>query len=283
VAKTIVKKILGTNKSVLDDVTKFEEQVNVWQQEAEEIQDDGPLAGLLEAIEEGYRKDNVPKFTKKKTFAPSTLVWNHGICPRYWYLAFEGAEFYEYKTGKAITNMDSGSDRHARIQKALEDSGILIDNERKATYDDPPIFGYVDSFIEWNDTEHIVEIKTCNNDAFDRHKKSRSASGYHIIQLLIYMKIYKKKNGILLYENKNTHELLAIPVNITQEHVDFVEYLFEWMREVYAAWTDKKLPEVPFRTNDIKICQNCPVQSTCKNSAKGDIKIARRKDEKGLF
>ena len=245
--------------------------------------DDGPLSGLIEAIEEGYRIDNIPKHMKKKTFAPSTLVWNHGVCPRYWYLAFEGAEFYEYKTGKMITNMDSGTDRHARIQKAFEDAGILIENEKKTVNEDPPIFGYVDSFINWNDSEYIVEIKTTNQESFERHKKSMSASSYHILQLLIYMKIYKKKSGIILYENKNTHELLAIPVNITQAHVDFVDYLFEWMQEVYAAWTSKTIPQVPFKSNDIKICKGCPVQDTCKASPDGEIKIARRKDEKGKF
>ena len=242
-----------------------------------------PFADLVRAIEEGYRKDNVPKHMQKKSFAPSSLVWNHGICPRYWYLAFEGAEFYEYKTGKMITNMDSGTDRHTRIQKALEDAGILIDNERKTVHDDPPIFGFVDSFIHWEDTEYVVEIKTCNADAYERYKTKMKPASYHVVQLLIYMKIYKKKHGIILYENKNTHDLLALPVNINQDHVDFINYLFDWMREVYGAWKDRKLPEVPFRSNDIKICQSCPVQQACKDAPKGDIKIARRKDEKGLF
>jgi CRISPR/Cas system-associated exonuclease Cas4 (RecB family) len=245
--------------------------------------DDGPLAGLVEAIEEGYRVDNLPRDTRKKSFAPSSLVWNHGICPRYWYLAFEGNTFYEYKTGKAITNMDAGSDRHARIQKALADSGVLIDNERATRFDDPPIFGYVDSFINWKGQEYIVEIKTCNDDAFNRHKRTMTASNYQILQLLIYMKIYKKKNGILLYENKNTHELLAIPVNINQKHVDFTNYLFDWMRRVWKAWEDKTIPEVPFRSNTVKICNNCPLQQACQAAPEGVVKIERRKEEKGEF
>ena len=169
------------------------------------------------------------------------------------------------------------------IQKALEDSGVLIENEKDTRHDDPPIYGKVDSFINWKEVEYVVEIKTCNAEAFERHKRSKSASNYHILQLLIYMKIYKKKNGILLYENKNTHEMLAVPVNINKNHVEFVDYLFDWMREVYASWVDKKLPEVPFRSNDIKICQACPLQAACKEAPVGDVKIARRKDEKGKF
>lgn len=241
------------------------------------------LDGLTDAIEEGYRVDNVPRETRKKAFAPSTLVWNHGICPRYWYLAFEGGTFFEYKPGKAITNMDAGTDRHARIQAAMEAAGIVIENERKTTYDDPPISGFVDSFIKWNDKEYIVEIKTCNDDAFNRHKATKTASKYQILQLLIYMKIYKKKNGILLYENKNTHEMLAIPVVINDKHIEFINYLFDWMREVWGAWQDKAIPQVPFRSNNIKICNNCPLQAACKAAPEGTIKIAKRKDEKLAF
>ena len=111
-----------------------------------------------------------------------------------------------------------------------------------------------------------------------------TASTYHIVQLLMYMKIFKKKKGMVMYENKNTHDLLVIPININQKHVDFVDYLFGWMKEVYAAWKDKKLPEVPYKNNDVKVpCSSCPVQQACKDAPKGDIKILRRKEEKGEF
>jgi CRISPR/Cas system-associated exonuclease Cas4 (RecB family) len=274
-ANKILKKILNKNYE-----TELETEI-FYTYDIPETKIDDPFDGLLETIYEGYRKNNVPKFQTKKTFAPSSLVWNHGVCPRYWYLAFEGNTFFEYQTGKSITNMDSGTDRHTRIQQALQDAGILVSKEVATTNEDPPIYGYVDSFINWKDSEYIVEIKTCNHDTFERHVKTNTASSYHILQLLIYMKIYKKKNGIILYENKNTHDLLAIPVNINQNHVDFTEYMFEWMREVYDAWKNKTIPAVPFKNNSIKICMSCPLRDACIAAPDGDIKIARRKDEKG--
>ena len=273
-ANMILKKILNKPIESIDEEEEYVEP------KIEEV-DNGPFNNLIDTIYEGYRKNNIPKFQTKKSFAPSSLVWNHGICPRYWYLAFEGNTFYEYQAGKSITNMDSGTDRHARIQKAMEDAGVLISKEVATSYEDPPIFGYVDSFIKWDDTDYVVEIKTCNQDAFERHKKTNTASSYHILQLIIYMKIYKKTKGIILYENKNTHDLLAIPVNINQNHVDFLEYLFDWMKEVHLAWTNKTIPEVPFKNNSIKICMSCPLRDPCLSAPKGDIKIARRKDEKG--
>ena len=245
---------------------------------------DNEFADLVDAIHKGYVANNEPKFTKKKTFSPSTIVFGHGKCPRYWYLAFEGNTFYEEREGKSQANMESGTDRHARIQAAMEGAGIMVANEEKVTFDDPPIFGFLDSIIKWKDSEYLVEIKTQNQDAFERHKKSMTASTYHIVQLLMYMKIFKKKKGMVMYENKNTHDLLVIPININQKHVDFVDYLFGWMKEVYAAWKDKKLPEVPYKNNDVKVpCSSCPVQQACKDAPKGDIKILRRKEEKGEF
>ncbi len=48
---------------------------------------------LIEKINSGYIVNRVDKFQTKKTFAPSTIAFSHGECPRYWYLAFEGAVF----------------------------------------------------------------------------------------------------------------------------------------------------------------------------------------------
>jgi hypothetical protein len=275
-AKNIISKIVkGDIKEAVPDIE--------WQTHMPDNVDD-EFSDLIDAIHKGYVADNEPKFTKKKTFSPSTIVFGHGKCPRYWYLAFEGNTFYEEREGKSQANMDSGTDRHKRIQDAIAGAGLMVSNEEKVIFDDPPIFGFLDSIIKWQDSEYLVEIKTANHDAFERHKKSMTASTYHIVQLLIYMKIFKKKKGIVMYENKNTHDLLAIPINITQSHVDFLDYLFGWMKEVYAAWKDQKLPEVPYKNNSVKTpCGSCPVQQACKDAPKGDIKIARRKEEKGEF
>ena len=114
---------------------------------------DNEFADLVDAIHKGYVANNEPKFTKKKTFSPSTIVFGHGKCPRYWYLAFEGNTFYEEREGKSQANMESGTDRHARIQAAMEGAGIMVANEEKVIFDDPPIFGFLDSIIKWKDSE----------------------------------------------------------------------------------------------------------------------------------
>lgn len=282
-AKSVVRKILGKGTNVLKEVEKLEEHIN-WQLDFVEKDIDDPFAELAETIIKGYEVNNTPKHQTKKSFAPSTLVFGHGVCPRYWYLAFEGNTFHSNNTGKAIANMDSGTDRHERIQAAMKGAGVLTAEEVWAENDDPPIRGKVDCFINWKDEEYVGEIKTKDDEGYKYYLKTRKPASYHVIQLLIYMKIYKKKNGLIIYENKNTHDLLILPVKINKDHVDFIDYIFDWMREVYGAWKNKQLPEIPFKGGkQIKLCSSCPLQEACSNAPQGDIKIARRKDEKGAF
>lgn len=280
-AKALTKKILNKKgKNIFDDIEKFDDTPTY--SAVEDYEENFP--GLVDKIYEAYLQDKIEDNRAKKSFSPSKIVWNEGVCPRFWYLAFKDGRFInKYDSGKNIANMENGTFAHERIQDALQKSGLQSGSEEWVKCEDPPIVGKLDSRIEWEDKEFLVEIKTCTEEAFQRHKRSNSASNYHILQLLIYMKILKKKYGMIMYENKNTQDLLVIPVNITQRHVDFVDYLFDWMKEVHSAIQEEKLPEVPFRSNDIKICQKCSLQEICKTYPKGDIKIARRKDEKGEF
>jgi CRISPR/Cas system-associated exonuclease Cas4 (RecB family) len=86
------------------------------------------------------------------------------------------------------------------------------------------------------------------------------------------MKILNKNKAILIYENKNNHELLIFPVELNQYMYEWVENTFEWMRVVRKAWEDKTLPEKNYRSNS-KICKTCPIQAACASAGSGEIKI----------
>ncbi len=99
-------------------------------------------AGLTEKINSGYIVNRVDKHTQKKTFAPSTIAYGHGECPRYWYLAFDGQTFEDDATPDSAANMTAGTKSHERIQEAMANvPDFLVDSEFKITYSDPPIFG----------------------------------------------------------------------------------------------------------------------------------------------
>lgn len=236
---------------------------------------------LVEKIQGGYTINRVTKFQKKKTFAPSTIAYSHGECPRYWYLAFEGADFTDNSTPYDVANMTSGTLSHSRIQAAMMASGVAKvfkdeDNndttEFKVTYSDPPIFGWGDAMLDWMGEEIVGEIKTMQNDIFEYFKTKGSPKKGHLVQLLIYMKILGKAKGAMIYENKNNHEMLIFPVEVNDVYRQWVDYAFGWMRQVHKSWKDKELPTKNYRSNS-KICKTCPLRATCDAAGVGSVKI----------
>lgn len=228
---------------------------------------------LIEKINSGYTVKRVAKHTQKKTFAPSTIAYSHGECPRYWYIAFDGATFEDNADAYGAANMTSGTKSHERIQEAMGNvDGFLIDSEFKVTYNDPPIFGFGDVMLNWEGKELLGEIKTMPNEGFEYRKTSGKPKLGHLVQLLIYMKILNKTEAVLIYENKNNHDLLVFPVEISDYYIKWVNQTFDWMREVRSAWTARKLPEKNYRSNS-KICKTCPIKDACDLAGKGEIKI----------
>ena len=233
---------------------------------------DESMDALIEKINSGYIAKRGPRHQQKKSFAPSTIAYGHGECARYWYLAFDGGEFQDYADAFAGANMTNGTKSHERIQQAIQDSGIMIDSEFKITYDDPPIFGFGDNLVEWEGEELLVEIKTAMQEGFEYRKKTRKAKLGHIIQVLIYMKILNKTKAVIVYENKNNHELLAIPVKLNDNYVKWTNEAFDWMRNVRKAWEERTLPKKNYRSNS-KICKTCPLATVCASAGEGDIKM----------
>jgi len=230
--------------------------------------------GLIEAIQHGYIAKRGPKHQQKKTFAPSTIAYGHGECARYWYLAFDGGVFEDNADAFAGANMTNGTLSHNRIQAAMADAGILKDAEFKIISNDPPIFGYGDVILDWEGEELLGEIKTMMNEGFEYRKMNRKPKTGHLVQLLIYMKILQKRKAVLIYENKNNHELLVLPVEINDYYIKWVNDAFDWMRTVRKAWVDRTLPEKTYRSNS-KICKNCPLSKVCADAGTGDVRINR--------
>lgn len=227
---------------------------------------------LIKKIQHGYIVNRVDKFQQKKTFAPSTIAFSHGECPRYWYLAFEGAVFTDNADAYGGANMTAGTKSHERIQQAMQDSGVLKEAEFKITSQDPPIFGYGDVILDWGGEDLLGEIKTMPNEGFEYRKASGKPKLGHLVQLVIYMKILRRERAVLIYENKNNHELLVIPVVLNDYLKGWVDSTFDWMREVRSAWENKTLPTKNYRSNS-KICKTCPVRATCDEAGVGTLKI----------
>lgn len=257
------------------------------------LKPDGPspiLDGdaLIAKINSGYIAKRGPKHQVKKTFAPSTLTWGHGECARYWYLAFEGNIFESNDTPYAVANMTSGTKSHERIQQALMDAEIAQKfpdekyfeetgkhrdtTEFKVTHSDPPIFGWGDAMLNWEGEEVIGEIKTMKSDSFEYNKALGRPKTGHIMQLLIYMKVLGKAKGVLIYENKDNHDLIVFPIEVNETYKQWINNTFDWLRIVRKAWKDKTIPQKNYRSNS-KICKGCPLKAACAVAEPGIVKI----------
>src|SRR5688500_10352875 len=96
-------------------------------------------AAMAEKLEEASRHfDTRSGETKKKSFSPSSFYpFGNGVCPRYWYYAFHGANFQHDNTARQRANMDSGTAAGDRIAKLYEKAGLLNKAEFDVKYEDP--------------------------------------------------------------------------------------------------------------------------------------------------
>ena len=80
------------------------------------------------------------------------------------------------------------------------------------------------------------------------------------------MKLKNAKEGFFLYENKNTQEILIIPVSMNDKNKKIIEDAFLWMQEVWDNFKDGDLPMRPAGSTKSKMpCTYCPVKKECYN------------------
>jgi CRISPR-associated protein Cas4 len=232
------------------------------------------LKDLTRFIDATYSKStDVHEMKTKESFSPSVVGYGSGMCPRRHFLAFKGADFDQKYDCTSVDNMQAGTDAHKRIQDNIANSGIECVIEHELINEDPPIHGFVDMILkDFNGHDLVVEIKTTRWEAFEYRRANNTGAEYQVLQLLIYLYLLKERYGILLYENKNDHRKIVVPVEMTQENKVKVEKVFEWMRTVYAAFKEDQLPKNPFRSNS-KICKECPIKTWCFNQPEGNLDL----------
>ena len=237
---------------------------------------------FAQMLDDAYRATKRPDGEMtKKSFSPSSLGYGHGNCPRYWYMAFSGAYFIDNNHAQAIANMAHGTQAHERIQKLIKDQSSdlfkttkinSVQTEVEITNEYPPIKGFIDLIIDWDGTNVICEIKTAKQEVWDTRQAEMSPSGNHMLQLLTYMKLKNINEAFFLYENKNTQELLLIPIQMNAKNKKIIEDLFLWMSEVYDNFKNGDIPMRPFLKTSYS-CKNCPIKKECWSGITGTVQI----------
>lgn len=229
---------------------------------------------LTEIIEEGYKSYNTNEYIQKYTFSPSTIGYGHGRCPRYWYIAFNGAIFRQDADPQSIANMLNGTLAHERIGELFKRSTLdIVEVEQELKTEDPPVRGFIDIVVDRAGEEVVGEFKTTRNVIFLHRRNKMEPAGYHIMQVLLYMWGKDVDMGFVMYENKDSHELLIIPVK-REDHEEELQELLAWMRTVYGAYADDILPVRPYKSKKSKVCKRCPVRDACWDDLEeGEIDI----------
>lgn len=241
------------------------------------------LKELSKVLDASYSDSfTIDEEIRKERFSPSVVGYGSGTCPRRWVLAFRGGDWYQEHSPHSVDSMEAGTDAHARIQGNLQNSDLDVIIEQELIVEDPPIKGFVDVIIkDFNGFNLIIEIKTTRTEAWTSRRAKNKGPAYQVLQLLLYLYFLDEKYGLLLYEDKNDHEKLLIPVEMTDKNRAATEKVVEWMRMVFALYKDDKLPKNPFRSNS-KICKSCPLQKWCFSQPEGDTEVEVLKYEDDL-
>lgn len=233
--------------------------------------------GFYKVIDEAYWKTEGRELSdrQKVSFAPSGIGYGSGTCARRWYYDFTGGDIrQETSDTMSLANMAYGTSAHARLQNIFAESGILVAEEEEIINEDPPIRGFADLVVNWQGEDVVGEIKTTTQESYVAKKSKNKPAPYHLLQVLIYMKVLGFKTGFLLYENKNTQEIFVIPVYMNEANENLINYVFGWMRKVYANWEDNTLPTRPYTQKSIA-CKSCPFSTHCWNDEDGTVSIER--------
>jgi len=212
---------------------------------------------------------------QKKSFSPSSFGYGQGNCPRYWYMAFSGAYFIDNNDAQAVANMAYGTQAHERIQGMIEKIGMPVsdvETEIEIKNDYPPIRGFIDLVFKWDGQPVLGEIKTAKQEVWDTRQAEMSPSSNHLLQLLTYMKLKQIDEAFFLYENKNTQELLLIPVQMNERNKEIIEGLFLWLCEVYDNYSNGDIPMRPFLKTSYT-CKSCPIKKECWAGETGTVQI----------
>lgn len=201
-----------------------------------------------------------PYYKKRNGFAPSDTI----MCGRRDVYLMRGVEFHPDISGRLKRIFDNGNSFHERITKYFDDMDILIGAELELSSETPPIPKcFLDALIFWEGELVILEFKSVGEEGFAWRKDLNKPKDDHVRQLRIYMRLmgmYNIRKSIIIYENKNTQELLFFSVEQDDAELDKV---FSKWNKTWKIFQDGNLPKRPMKSKDSKKCQWCEVRDMC--------------------
>lgn len=192
-----------------------------------------------------------PRYRPGRRLSPSSI----GGCQRvaaFQYVGIRGAKKFSPRTELIFEN---GDWVHHKWQAIFQDMELVLNGklrvlgiEERVEYKKLKIAGSLDARIELEmdgkTTMMVVDIKSINAFGFSQVAAKMEPKEEHVKQITTYSRAHpdRKKitHGAVLYENKNTQEILFLAFPIDKS----VWYeTVSWCKEVLASLDDKKIPK----------------------------------------
>ena len=121
------------------------------------------------------------------------------------------------------------------------------------------ISGNVDTILNINDCNYVIKIQPVCEDNFEQIN-TKGAIKKHVVELIVYMWLTELKDGILLYENKNTNKYVVF-------HIKPYDPIIKAVLKKCLALMENKiqgiLPERPYKVVDANECKLCEFSKQC--------------------
>ena len=191
-------------------------------------------------------------------------------CARALYFEFKG--YPREEIGKSsFRKFAVGNVIHRNIMRellSLSSDNLHVVSSEITIPNNPLIAGRADIIVSLGNELHVVDIKSINDYAFKLLKEgSREPDEGYVKQLNLYMHFFGIKKGFLLFDNKNTQELLEVPVPYNQE---LALQCIERFKRIKEMIEKNIMPEKPqFSDNEKWKCDYCAYKSECEKIGAG--------------
>lgn len=121
------------------------------------------------------------------------------------------------------------------------------------------LWGHIDIVIRCGGRLFCVKVKSVNNHEL-QNIKEKGALRKHVVELVTYLWLLEKKDGLLIYESVN-------PVDYQIYHVKYSSSVIRSIKQKCSELLDSKLkgtiPTKPYKNSADKECSGCEYKVNC--------------------
>ena len=155
-----------------------------------------------------------------------------------------------------------GDSVHLRHQTLFHLMGVLEAAEIPVVSEKDGVEGHCDGIVCIDGERYVLEIKSCNSGSYAYTQEPKEQ---HIRQIRMYMKYLGIRKGIILYENKDRHDLKEFIVH--QDDAEIAK-IVKSITEIRKCVIERKPPPRLGKSPSDRVCAYCGFTGECFNELK---------------